>query len=85
MSAYFHIIFVTLDLPVLEYAPSANVTALQINEPNNSKAASIHAEFNLKNMVSNKPLFKNFPSQGALIYGKIIFFVIIIIDLNSNV
>jgi hypothetical protein len=61
MKAYFHIIFITLDLPIIEESPFANITALQINEQNNSKAAAIYAEFNLKNMVANKPLFKNLP------------------------
>lgn len=60
MTAYFHLIFLTLDLPTSDlYA--ANVTALQLNNLNNSKSNSILAEFNLKNVVANKPLFKNIP------------------------
>jgi hypothetical protein len=62
MTSYFHVIFTTLDLAVLEYAPSANITALQIiNETIDSRIISVGAEFNLKNMVANKPLFKHLP------------------------
>ena len=61
MTAYFHIMFTTLDLSILEYAPSANITALQVYEPNDTSIKSVYAEFNLKNMVSKKPLFKYLP------------------------
>ena len=61
MTSYFHIIFTTLDLSILDMVPSANITSLQMSDVNNSRIASINAEFNLKNMVSNKPLLKYFP------------------------
>ena len=61
MTAYFHFIFTNLDLSILDYAPSANITALQVYEPNDTSTRSIFAEFNLKNMVSKKPMFKFLP------------------------
>lgn len=61
LTSYFHFMFTTLDLAYLEYTPSANVTALQIFEPNDMQIRSLFAEFNLKNMVSHKPMFKYMP------------------------
>ena len=61
MTAYFHFIFTNLDLSILDYAPSANITALQVYEPNDTSTRTIFAEFNLKNMVSKKPMFKFLP------------------------
>ena len=74
MTAYFHIMFTTLDLSILDYAPSANITALQVYEPNDTSVRSIFAEFNLKNMVSKKPMFKYLP-----VY---LFFVFIVKELS---
>ncbi len=56
MTSYFHLIFTTLDLSIIDLSPSANVTALQLNDPDNTKIMNVKAEFNLKNMVVNKPL-----------------------------
>lgn len=61
MTSYFHVIFTTLDLSILEASPSANITALQMFEPNNSRIINVNAEFNLKNMVAEKPLFRYLP------------------------
>ena len=66
-TSYFHLIFITLDLPILDLTPSANVTALQLNDKN-VKTTNIYAEFNLKNVVSNKPLFKYFPVTFFVFY-----------------
>lgn len=68
MTPYFHLLFLTLDLPVFDYPKEANVTGLQLNELNNTRTTSINAEFNLKNLVANKPLFKSLPPQAAFIY-----------------
>ena len=68
LTPYFHLIFITLDLPILEYAKEANVTGLQLNELNNTRTNSIYAEFNLKNVVANKPQFRTLPPQAAFIY-----------------
>lgn len=61
MTSYFHFMFTTLDLAHIDYAPSANITALQIFEPNDTHIRSVFAEFNLKNLVSHKPMFKYMP------------------------
>jgi hypothetical protein len=61
MTAYFHFIFTSLDLSVLDYAPFANITGLQVFEPNDTHIRSLFAEFNLKNMVLHKPMFKYMP------------------------
>lgn len=61
MTTYFHFMFTSLDLSILDYAPSANITALQVFEPNDGSVRSLFAEFNLKNMVSHKPMFKYMP------------------------
>ncbi len=68
LTPYFHLMFVTLDLQAFEFSPAANVTTLQLNDLNNTKTTTINAEFNLKNMVANKPLFKHLPCQAAFIY-----------------
>ncbi|CAF0769478.1 unnamed protein product [Brachionus calyciflorus] len=68
MTSYFHFMFTTLDLAFLDYSPSANITALQIFEPNDTQVRSIFAEFNLKNMVSQKPMFKYMPSEAVMIF-----------------
>jgi hypothetical protein len=61
MTSYFHLIFTTLDLSILDFSPSANVTALQLSEPNSTRTLNVKAEFNLKNMVVNKPLLGYLP------------------------
>lgn len=66
MTAYFHFIFTSLDLAILDYAPSANITAVQIFEPNSQKVANLLAEFNFKNMIKHKPLFKFLPVSTKL-------------------
>lgn len=68
MTAYFHFIFTSLDIAILEHAPAANITALQIYEPNDQNVKSLFAEFNLKNMVAHKPMFKYMPSEAVFIY-----------------
>lgn len=73
MTTYFHFMFTSLDLAVLDYAPSANITGLQVFEPNDTNIKTIFAEFNLKNMVSQKPLFKFMPvSKNIFIHSQII-------------
>ena len=64
MTTYFHFMFSSLDLSILDYAPSANITALQLFEPNDSSVRSLFAEFNLKNMVAHKPMFKYMPVRN---------------------
>ncbi len=81
LTPYFHLMFVTLDLQAFEFSPAANVTTLQLNELNNSKTMSINAEFNLKNIVSNKPLYKHLPCQAALIYDV---FLLLATTINLN-
>lgn len=68
MTAYFHFLFTALDLSMITYAPPANVTAFQIFEPNSSRANNLVTEFNFKNMVKNRPLFKYLPSYAAFVY-----------------
>lgn len=76
LTSYFHFMFTTLDLAYLEYSPSANVTALQIFEPHNMQIRSLFAEFNLKNMVSHKPMFKYMPVIIYLTYLNLCLFII---------
>jgi hypothetical protein len=66
MTTYFHFIFTTFDLAELSYAPSANITAMQVFEPNDINVKSIFAEFNLKSMVSDKPMYKYMPVQKKM-------------------
>jgi hypothetical protein len=40
-TSYFHFIFTTLDLAALEYYPSANITAFQLFEPNDTHVKGI--------------------------------------------
>lgn len=61
MTTYFHFLFTSLDLAAFEYTPSANVTAFQMFEPNDLSVRNTFAEFNLKNLVSQKPMFKYMP------------------------
>jgi hypothetical protein len=61
MTSYFHFMFTSLDLYEMEYAPAANITALQIFDPNDTNVMTVFAEFNLKQMVSQKPMFKYMP------------------------
>ena len=61
MTAYFHFIFTSLDLSILDFTPSANITALQIYEPNSTKINNLISEFNFKNILKNKPVFKYLP------------------------
>ncbi len=68
MTAYFHFMFTTLDLSTITYAPSTNITAFQIFEPNSSRANNLVTEFNFKNMVKHQPLFRYLPSYAAFIY-----------------
>ena len=58
---YWFIVFCILDLYELNYAPSANITAIHVTEPNDPNVKSIFAEFNLKSMVTDKPMFKYMP------------------------
>ncbi len=69
MTAYFHFMFTSLDLAILEMAPSANITAIQVFQPNSSKIINIISEFNMKNMFKNRPLFKYLPVSFAEFYG----------------
>ncbi len=54
MTAYFHFMFTTLDLSVIRDAPNANVTAIQVFEPDNKLANNLLAEYNFKNMINHK-------------------------------
>lgn len=67
MTAYFHFMFTSLDLAILDYAPAANITGLQIYEPNDTNVRSIFAEFNLKNMVAHKPMFTFMPVSWSVV------------------
>ena len=73
MTTYFHFVFTSLNLARLGYVPSANVTALQVFEPNDTNIRSIFAEFNLKNMVSNKPLFSYMPVNISICFNVLFF------------
>jgi hypothetical protein len=68
MTAYFHVMFITFDLQMLDYGPSANITGFQVFEPNDSNVRAVNAEFNLKQIVAHKPLFKFMPSIATFIY-----------------
>jgi hypothetical protein len=61
MTAYFHIVFTTFDLAILDFSPSANITSFQVFDPNDENVRAVNAEFNLKQIVSHKPLFKFMP------------------------
>ncbi len=61
MTAYFHFIFTTLDLSVINFSPSSNVTAIQLFEPNNQLANNLLTELNFKNMINKKDAFKYLP------------------------
>lgn len=61
MTAYFHFMFTSLDLEEIVIVPSANITSIQVFEPNDTKVTSLISEFNFKNMIKQKPLFKYLP------------------------
>lgn len=61
MTSYFHFLFINLDLAAFEYTPSANVTAFQMFVPNDINVRNLLAEFNLKNIISQKPMLKYMP------------------------
>jgi hypothetical protein len=61
MTPYYHYLFTTFDLYGLEYLAQSNMSAFHIYEPNDKGIESLLAEFNLKNMVSRRPLFKFMP------------------------
>jgi len=61
MTAYFHFMFTTLDLSVIRDAPNANVTAIQVFEPDNKLANNLLAEYNFKNMINHKETLKYLP------------------------
>ena len=61
MTAYFHVVFTTFDLAILDFAPSANITSFQVFDPNDENVRAVTAEFNLKQIVSHKPLLKYMP------------------------
>ncbi len=79
MTTYFHFVFTSLNLARLGYVPSANVTALQVFEPNDTNIRSIFAEFNLKNMVANKPLFSYMPVMNILFLVSFSYFYLLIV------
>ena len=66
MTTYYHLIVTSSDLSVLDYSPSSNISALQIYTPNNALVQNLYAEFNLKSMISKKPLFKYMPVSCRL-------------------
>ncbi|CAF0769509.1 unnamed protein product [Brachionus calyciflorus] len=68
MTTYFHYLFTSLDISIFEHTPSANVTAFQVFEPGDALLRNIFAEYNLKNMVSHKPMFKYMPSIAVFIH-----------------
>lgn len=69
MTTYFHFLFTSLDLSAFEYTPSANVTAFQLYEPGDIHVRNVFAEFNLKNMVSHKPMYKFMPVNFTVKYN----------------
>jgi hypothetical protein len=73
MTAYFHIVFTTFDLAILDFSPSANITSFQVFDPNDENVRAVNAEFNLKQIVSHKPLFKFMPVI-IIIFFKLFFF-----------
>lgn len=66
MTAYFHFMFTSLDLEEIMIVPSANITSIQVFEPNNTKVTSLISEFNFKNMIKQKPLFKYLPVSVSI-------------------
>ncbi len=61
MTAYFHFMFTSLDLEEIQFVPSANITSIQVFEPNDTKVNSLVSEFNFKNMIKQQPLYKYLP------------------------
>ena len=57
------------------------MTGLQLNTLNNSRTNSIIVEFNLKNVVANKPQFQTLPPQAALIYDA---FLLLAFTINNH-
>ena len=53
--------FTTLDLSVLDYMPSANITALQVVKLSDPNLRRIKALFDLKSVEQDKPVFKYLP------------------------
>ena len=73
MTAYFHFMFTTLDLSVVDYAPSANVTAIQVFAPDSPATQNLIVEFNYKNIIKNKPILKFLPvSLKKLFYSELL-------------
>ena len=56
MTAYFHFLFTTLDLGVLSYTPTANITAFQVYKPDDFPVSDLLAEWNVKNMLQKRPV-----------------------------
>ena len=65
-TSYFHFMFTTLDLSVLEFMPSANVTALQLFKLNDPSLKRIKALFDLKHVESKKRAIKYLPVRIIL-------------------
>ena len=68
--------FTTLDLSVLEFMPSSNVTALQLFKLNDTNIKRIKTLFDLKNMEHDKPLFKYLPVKNRQFVFSIILFTV---------
>lgn len=60
MTSYFHYMFTTLDLNLLEYAPAANITAFQLYRPEDPEVKNVLNDWNTE--------LKFLPSNAALIY-----------------
>jgi hypothetical protein len=56
MTPYFHFLFTSLDLGVLKYTPTANITAFQLYKPGDFIVGSLLAEWNIKNTLQKKPI-----------------------------
>ena len=56
MTPYFHFLFTSLDLGVLKYTPTANITAFQLYKPGDFVVGSLLSEWKIKNTIQNKPV-----------------------------
>ena len=67
-TAYYHFMFTTLDLPALEFMPSANVTALQMYRSNDPNLQRIKASFTSRHIESKKRALKYLPVRHMLMF-----------------
>ncbi len=53
--------FLCKDIGIINFAPPANITAIQIFRPNDQVVKNLIAEWNLKNIFQKKPIMTDLP------------------------